>query len=105
MTDQSLALCSPGSTQPRSSGRDTNGRKTSAATTTPSRRCLTYGCLRRKKAPRHSCYSGSTEDGFRIPFGLSLADWCHAQHSVYNWADDIAENQAIARSLTARPQK
>ena len=34
------------------------------------------------------------------PLALSLAGWCHAQRSVYNWADDIADepgNGAIAR--------
>jgi adenylate cyclase len=33
------------------------------------------------------------------PLALSLAGWCHAQRSVYNWADDIAASQAMARSL------
>jgi adenylate cyclase len=33
------------------------------------------------------------------PLALSLAGWCHAQRSVYNWADDLAESQAKARSL------
>jgi adenylate cyclase len=33
------------------------------------------------------------------PLALSLAGWCHAQRSVYNWVDDIAEAQAKARSL------
>src|SRR5712672_807439 len=33
------------------------------------------------------------------PLALSLAGWCHAQRSVYNWANDIAESQAMARSL------
>jgi adenylate cyclase len=36
------------------------------------------------------------------PLALSLAGWCHAQRSVYNWADDIAESQALARSLAER---
>ena len=27
------------------------------------------------------------------PLALSLAAWCHAQRSVYNWADDIAESR------------
>ena len=36
------------------------------------------------------------------PLALSLAGWCHAQRSVYNWADDIAESQAMARSLAER---
>jgi len=36
------------------------------------------------------------------PLALSLAGWCHAQRSVYNWADDIAESQAKARSLAER---
>ena len=31
-----------------------------------------------------------------------LTGWCHAQRSVYNWADDIAESQAKARSLAER---
>jgi adenylate cyclase len=35
----------------------------------------------------------------QYPLALSLAGWCHAQRSVYNWADDIAESQAMARSL------
>ena len=33
------------------------------------------------------------------PLALSLAAWCHAQRSVYNWTDDVAESQALARSL------
>jgi adenylate cyclase len=36
------------------------------------------------------------------PLALSLAGWCHAQRSVYNWADDIAVSQAMARSLAER---
>lgn len=36
------------------------------------------------------------------PLALSLAGWCHAQRSVYNWADDIAKSQAMARSLAER---
>jgi adenylate cyclase len=36
------------------------------------------------------------------PLALSLAGWCHAQRSVYNWADDIALSQAMARSLAER---
>jgi adenylate cyclase len=36
------------------------------------------------------------------PLALSLAGWCHAQRSVYNWADDIAEAQARARALAER---
>ncbi|MEA2881424.1 MAG: adenylate cyclase [Bradyrhizobium sp.] len=36
------------------------------------------------------------------PLALSLAGWCHAQRSVYNWSDDIAESQARARSLAER---
>src|SRR3954470_20593940 len=36
------------------------------------------------------------------PLALSLAGWCHAQRSVYNWADDIASSQAMARSLAER---
>jgi adenylate cyclase len=36
------------------------------------------------------------------PLALSLAGWCHAQRSVYNWANDIAESQAMARSLAER---
>jgi adenylate cyclase len=38
----------------------------------------------------------------RYPLALSLAGWCHAQRSVYNWADDVAASQAIARSLAER---
>jgi adenylate cyclase len=33
------------------------------------------------------------------PLALALAGWCHAQRSVYNWAEDIAGSQAKARSL------
>src|SRR5580704_2836078 len=36
------------------------------------------------------------------PLALSLAGWCHAQRSVYNWSDDIAQSQASARSLAER---
>jgi adenylate cyclase len=36
------------------------------------------------------------------PLALSLAGWCHAQRSVYNWADDISVSQAMARSLAER---
>jgi adenylate cyclase len=36
------------------------------------------------------------------PLALSLAGWCHAQRSVYNWADDIAKSQVMARSLAER---
>ena len=36
------------------------------------------------------------------PLALSLAGWCHAQRSVYNWANDIAKSQAMARSLAER---
>jgi adenylate cyclase len=36
------------------------------------------------------------------PLALSLAGWCHAQRAVYNWADDIAGSQAMARSLAER---
>ena len=38
----------------------------------------------------------------QYPLALSLAGWCHAQRSVYNWADDIAKSQAMARSLAER---
>jgi adenylate cyclase len=38
----------------------------------------------------------------QYPLALSLAGWCHAQRSVYNWADDIAGSQALARSLAER---
>jgi adenylate cyclase len=36
------------------------------------------------------------------PLALALAGWCHAQRSVYNWADDIVGSQAMARSLAER---
>jgi adenylate cyclase len=36
------------------------------------------------------------------PLALSLAGWCHAQRSVYNWSKDIAESQVMARSLAER---
>lgn len=36
------------------------------------------------------------------PLALALAGWCHAQRSVYNWADDFPVSQALARSLAER---
>jgi adenylate cyclase len=36
------------------------------------------------------------------PLALALAGWCHAQRSVYNWADDVADGQSKARSLAER---
>jgi adenylate cyclase len=36
------------------------------------------------------------------PLALALAGWCHAQRSVYNWADNIADSQAKARALAER---
>jgi adenylate cyclase len=36
------------------------------------------------------------------PLALSLAGWCHAQRCVYNWTDDVADEQAMARSLAKR---
>ena len=36
------------------------------------------------------------------PLALSLAGWCHAQRSVYNWAEDIAGSQAVALKLSER---
>ena len=38
----------------------------------------------------------------KYPLALSLAGWCHAQRSVYNWADDIAASQVEARALAER---
>lgn len=38
----------------------------------------------------------------KYPLALALAGWCHAQRSVYNWADDMAESRAMARSLAER---
>ncbi len=38
----------------------------------------------------------------KYPLALSLAGWCHAQRSVYNWADDIAQSQAQALTLAER---
>ncbi len=36
------------------------------------------------------------------PLAISLAGWCHAQRSVYNWADNIAESQVEALKLAER---
>jgi adenylate cyclase len=36
------------------------------------------------------------------PLALSLAGWCHAQRSVYNWVEDIAASQAKARAMAER---
>jgi adenylate cyclase len=38
----------------------------------------------------------------KYPLALSLAGWCHAQRSVYNWADDTAGTQALALTLAER---
>ena len=38
----------------------------------------------------------------KYPLALSLAGWCHAQRAVYNWVDDIAGSQAMARTLAER---
>jgi adenylate cyclase len=38
----------------------------------------------------------------KYPLALSLAGWCHAQRSVYNWADDIAGSQVLALTLAER---
>jgi adenylate cyclase len=38
----------------------------------------------------------------KYPLALSLAGWCHAQRSVYNWAEDISESQALALRLAER---
>lgn len=38
----------------------------------------------------------------QYPLALALAGWCHAQRSVYNWADDIVDSQTTARSLAER---
>jgi adenylate cyclase len=36
------------------------------------------------------------------PLALSLAAWCHAQRSVYNWAPDLEASQALALELAER---
>lgn len=36
------------------------------------------------------------------PLALTLAAWCHAQRSTYNWATDIEASQALALSLAER---
>jgi adenylate cyclase len=36
------------------------------------------------------------------PLALALTGWCHAQRAVYNWVDDIVDNQAKARSFAER---
>lgn len=36
------------------------------------------------------------------PLALALAGWCHAQRSVYNWADDISDSKTMARELAER---
>ena len=36
------------------------------------------------------------------PLALSLAGWCHAQRSVYNWAADIPQSQACALRLAEK---
>lgn len=36
------------------------------------------------------------------PLAISLAAWCHAQRSVYNWAEDIAHSQTEALKLAER---
>jgi adenylate cyclase len=41
----------------------------------------------------------------KYPLALSLAGWCHAQRSVYNWAEDIAASQVMARSRSLSVQR
>lgn len=36
------------------------------------------------------------------PLALALAGWCHAQRSVYNWADDITGSQSEALKMAER---
>ena len=36
------------------------------------------------------------------PLALSLAGWCHAQRSVYNWAADAEKSQSLALQLAER---
>ncbi len=36
------------------------------------------------------------------PMALSLAAWCHAQRSVYNWTDDLVESRRLALTLAER---
>ncbi|NNE21231.1 MAG: hypothetical protein HKN11_01340 [Rhizobiales bacterium] len=36
------------------------------------------------------------------PLALSLAGWCHAQRSVYNWSDDIAASKSEALRLAEK---
>ncbi len=61
------------------------------------------GRWRRRKAPKRSnLLDKALAIDPEYPLALSLAGWCHAQRSVYNWADDIAESQAMARSLAER---
>jgi adenylate cyclase len=36
------------------------------------------------------------------PLALALTGWCHAQRSVYNWADDLAASKSTARTLAER---
>lgn len=36
------------------------------------------------------------------PLALSLAGWCHAQRSVYNWAEDIPQSQVCAVRLAEK---
>lgn len=38
----------------------------------------------------------------QYPLALALAGWCHAQRSVYNWAEDLSASQAMARALAER---
>jgi adenylate cyclase len=38
----------------------------------------------------------------KYPLALSLTGWCHAQRAVYNWSDDVAGSQALARTLAER---
>ena len=61
------------------------------------------GRLRRTKALKRSSFWKKLSRSIpNTPLALSLAGWCHAQRSVYNWADDIAVSQVMARSLAER---
>ncbi len=91
------------SVSPRSNGRGASARRTWAAYDYTMRAMPHVWALEKDESAKAI---DLLEKALAIdpdyPLALSLAGWCHAQRSVYNWADDIAEAQAKARSLAER---
>ena len=97
------APSSPQSALPRSNARGESGRRTWAATITPCGRCPMCGHSRRRKAAKAlDLLEKALAIDPNYPLALSLAGWCHAQRSVYNFVEDMAGSQAKARAMAER---